>query len=102
MAEPIVFTASQRALVREMRGRQISWDRIGERLGVSRSRAYVEGVSLGLALPLHLVRGGGGGDRVKDEARGVTGFAALPVWHPTARAVLAEAGLPVPAPGEFW
>lgn len=99
MADPIVFTASQRAIVREMRGRGLSWDRIGERLGVSRSRAYVEGVSLGLALPLHLVRGGVSGVK---EVRDVPGGEALPVWHPIARAVLAEAGLPVPPVGGFW
>ena len=96
MPSEITFSEAQREALVRLRKAGRSWERIGEEFGVSKGRAHAEGVSLGLAAPLPV--------RVRSvEDRGNLGpGGVLWAWHPIARNVLAEAGLPVPAVGEVW
>ncbi len=97
MADVIVFSPERRAELVKFRRAGLSWDDIGRRMGVSRARAHVEGVSLGLASPL--VRGVPAAKPVPRDCGAGEGLRA---WHPISRGVLADAGLPVPREGEVW
>ena len=94
---PVAFTDEQRELLRGMREGGATWDQIGAALGVSASRASEEGRYMGL-------RTGWLRPSVRKPSavRRDYGGEPLGVWHEVSRAVLGEAGLPVPGVGEVW
>lgn len=96
MPEPIVMTDWQRSRLREMREGGATWDAIGVELGFTRYRVIEEGRQMGLrTLAAPVVR-------KPSAVRRDFGSWPLEVWSEISRGVLADAGLPVPGPGEVW
>ena len=87
---------AERDRLRSLREGGSTWGMIAAAMGCSVYRAMREASAMGLKTAQVLP------ERKASAVRRDCGGGALGVWSPISRGVLADAGLPVPGPGEVW
>ena len=90
------MSEAERDRLRSLREGGSTWGMIAAAMGCSTYRAMREASAMGLKTAQVFP------ERKASAVRRDCGGAPLGVWSPVSRAVLADAGLPVPAPGEVW